>query len=102
MPRFSARGRHHLVVVRHHLGQALLIAEPYTGHFQDHGAGLGRGPPGEGRIGVARLGGIGLQPAPVLARAGIDQPSGQAAEMRGRQGQGGEQAEQGEKHAAKG
>ncbi|MOA11761.1 hypothetical protein D3C78_1317170 [compost metagenome] len=75
---FGAGGGDDVIVVRHHLRQALLILEPDARILQDHGAGLGRGLAGERRAGVAGLGRVGLQSAPVLAGPGVYGKPGQA------------------------
>ncbi|MCY1523249.1 hypothetical protein D9M68_581390 [compost metagenome] len=77
-PVFGAGGADHVVVVRHDPGQAVFIAEPDPRAFEDHGADFARRAPREGRGGVARLGGVGLEAPPVLARPGVDRAPGEA------------------------
>ncbi|CFN72463.1 Uncharacterised protein [Bordetella pertussis] len=77
------------VVIRHHFSQALFVAKPHLGHFQDHGPDFAGGAPGEGGLGIAGLGGIGPQAVAVFAGKGIRQPSQQpAGRMQERQRQG--------------
>ncbi|MNT46198.1 hypothetical protein D3C72_1828270 [compost metagenome] len=75
---FGPRGGDHVVVVRHHLSQAFLVAEPDPGILQDHRAGFAGGASGKRRARVAGLRRIGLQAPPVFARPGVDGAPGNA------------------------